>query len=144
MKMDMEDRLARIRTVINDHPVTALIKPPFGSKGLGNKEQVPDDLTVRRNDTMNVRDMFFRHNEYMDRRLVIDVLKGDRVFVLVDYLCGYLFFDDPAKQAGWIRGHFFSPCWSQAKLLKKQHCSPVWQAGPVCSTLMRSASWSQS
>ena len=105
----MENRLAGITAVVDDHPVAALIKPLFGSYGLGNKEQVPDYFTVRDNKTVDVGDMFFRHNEHMDRRLRIDVLKGDRVLVLVDDLCGDLFFDDLAKQAGWARAHFISP-----------------------------------
>ncbi len=125
VKMNMENRLAGIMAVIDDHPVAALIKPLFGSYGFGNKEQVPDDFTVRDDETVDVSDMFFRHNEHMDRRLGIDVLKGDRELVLVDDLCGDLFLDDPAKQAGWIRAHFFSPCVVPEKLLKKQHRSPV-------------------
>jgi hypothetical protein len=43
----------------------------------------------------------------------------------VDDLCGDLLLDDTAKQAGWIRAHFFSPCALPANLLKKQDRSPV-------------------
>jgi hypothetical protein len=99
MKMDMENRLSGIMAVIDDHTVTAFIKTPFGGDGPGNKEQVTDELSVRDNKTVNVGDMFFRHDERMDRRLGIDVLKSDRVFILVDDCCGDLFFDDLAKQA---------------------------------------------
>jgi hypothetical protein len=34
----------------------------------------------------------------MDRRFWIDVLKGDRQFILVNNLCGDPFLDDSAKQ----------------------------------------------
>ena len=95
----MENRLAGIMTVINDHPVATLIKPFLGRNGLGNKEQVSDDFTVRDNDTVNICDMFFRHNERMDRRLGVEILKCDRVFVLVDDRRRDLFLDDFAKQA---------------------------------------------
>lgn len=99
MKMNMENGLAGIVTVIDDHPVATLIKPFLGRNGLGNKEQVSDDFPVRDNETMNICDMFFRHNERMDRRLGVEILKSDRVFVLVDDRCRDLFFDDVAKQA---------------------------------------------
>ncbi len=87
MKMNMENGLAGIMAVIDDHPVSALIKTLFGSDGLGNKEQMPDELTVRDSETVNVCDVFFRHNERMDRRLGIEILKGDRKLVLVDDRC---------------------------------------------------------
>lgn len=121
----MENGLTGIVAVIDDHPVTALVKPLLGCNGLGNKEQMPDELTVRDSETVNVCDMFFRHNERMDRRLGIEVLKGDRELILVDDLCDDFFLDDFAKQAVWDRGHFFSPGALPAKLLKKQDRSPV-------------------
>lgn len=121
----MENRLSGIMAVIDDHPVTAFIKTPFGGDGLGNKEQVPDELTVRDNETVNVGNMFFRHYNRMDRRLGIDVLKSDRMFIFVDDCCGDLFLDDLAKQAVRSRAHFIFPCAMSAKLLKKQDRSPV-------------------
>jgi len=121
----MEHGLSCILPVIDDHPVTALIKAPFGSDGLGNKEQVPDELTVRDNKTVNVGNMFFRHDERMDRRLGIDVLKSDRMLIFVDYCCGDLSLDDAAKQAVRSQAHFVFPCSMSAKLLKKQDRSPV-------------------
>ena len=121
----MENRLSGVKAVIDDHPVTALIKTLFGSDGLGNKEQVPDELTVRDNKTVNVGNMFFRHDERMDRRLGIDVLKSDRMLIFVDYCCGDFSRDDLAKQAVRSPAHFIFPCAMSAKLLKKQDRSPV-------------------
>ncbi len=121
----MENRLSGVRPVIDDHPVTAFIKTPLGSDGLGNKEQVPDELTVRDNNAVNVGNMFFRHDERMDRRLGIDILKSDRILIFVDYCCGDLSFDDLAKQAVRSRAHFVFPCAMSPKLLKKQDRSPV-------------------
>jgi hypothetical protein len=99
MKMNMKNGLAGIMAVIDDHPVTAFIKPSFGSDFFGNKKQVTDDFAVYYGDTVNIRNVFFRDNERMDRCLGIDVLKGDRMLVLMDDLCGDLFFNDVAKQA---------------------------------------------
>ena len=121
----MENGLTSIMAIIDDHPVTALVKTLLGGDGLGNEEQVPDELTVRNSDRVNVCDMFFRHNERMNRRLRVEVLKGNRELILVHDLCGDLFLDDFAEQTVWDGGHFFSPCALPAKLLKKQDRSPV-------------------
>jgi hypothetical protein len=121
----MKNRLSGIKAVIDDHPVAAFIKTPFGGDGFCNKEQVPDELTIRDNETVNVGNMFLRHDERMDRRLGIDVLKSDRMLIFVDDCCGDLFLDDLTKQAVRNRAHFIFLCAMSAKLLKKQHRSPV-------------------
>lgn len=121
----MENRLSGIMAVIDDHPVTAFIKTAFGGDGLCNKEHVPDELTVCDNETVNIGNMFFRHDERMNRRLGIDVLKRDHEFIFVDDCCGDLFSDDLAKQAVQGRAHFIFLCAMSAKLLKKQDRSPV-------------------
>lgn len=120
----MENSLAGTMTVVDDHPVTVLIQSLFGSYRLGNKEQMTDEFTVRDNETMNVCNMFFRHDERMDRRLRINIHKGHRLLVLVNDLCGYFLLDDPAKQAAWVRVHFFHRA-LRAKTRKKQDRSPV-------------------
>jgi hypothetical protein len=125
MKMDMKDRLAGIMAVVDDHPVTAFIKAPFRGDGLGDKEQMPNELTIRDNETVNIVNVFFRHDERMDRRLGIDVLKSDRVLIFVDDRGGNLFLDDLAKQAVRSRTHYIFPCALSAKLRKKQDRSPV-------------------
>jgi len=125
MEVNMENGLTCVMAIIDDHTITVFIKPLLGSNGPGNEEQVPDDFTVRNANAMNICDMFFGHDERMDRRLGIEILKSDRVFIFVNNRCGDLFLDDPAKQAVWDRAHLFSPCMPPAKLLKKQERSPV-------------------
>ena len=144
MKMNVEYGLSGVNAVIDDHAVSAFVKTALRSDRFGDKEQVADKIPVGSGNSMNVGDMFFGDNEEMDGRLRIEVFKRENQLVLVDNGRGDLFFDDPAKNAVWIGAHFFSHCAFPAKLRKKQERSPVWQAGPVCSTLMRSVSWSQS
>ena len=136
----MEYGLSCIKAVVDDHPITTLIKPFPRSNGLGNKEEVANELAVRNGDAMDVSDVFFWHNERVNRRLGIEVLKGDSVLVLVDDHCRDFFPDDVAKNTVGIRTHSFSPGMFPEKLLKKHERFPVWQAGPVCSTLIRRVS----
>jgi hypothetical protein len=58
----------------------------------------------------------------------------------VENRCRDFFLDDLAKNTVLVRTHSLSPGWFSEKLLKKQERSPVWQAGPLCSTLIRSVS----
>jgi len=141
--MDMKDRLSGITAVVDDHPIATIIEPALFSKRLRNEEQMPDELAVYVFNTVNVLDMLFRHDQNMDRRLRVDILECDSMFVFVDQFGGHLFFDYLAEDAVWVVTHFTSP-YSRAKLRKKQLFSPVWHAGPVWSTLMSNVSRSQS
>src|SRR3990172_9803434 len=144
MKMDVEHGLAGAVAVVNDHPVAALFKAFLGGDFPRDKEEVSHELPVRHGDAVNVRDMLFGNDERVDRRLGIDVLEGDRMLVLVDDRGRDLLFDDPAENAVRVGAHDLPPLVCCEKLRKKQHLLPVWHAGPVCSTLTRSVSWSQS
>ena len=42
MEMDMKYGLSGIQAVIDDHPITAFLKSPPGSDGLGNEEEMAD------------------------------------------------------------------------------------------------------
>ena len=140
MEMNVEDGLSRVKTVIDDHAVSALIKPLLGSNGFGYIEQMSDELPVGNGNGMNIYDMFFRDDQGMHRCLGIDVLKGNGIIVFVDNPRRDLFLYNFAKNTVRIRVHLLSPSRLGEKLLKKQHREPVWQAGPVCSTLIRSVS----
>jgi len=96
-------------SIIDDHPVSALIEPFFNGNGFGNKEQMSDELAVCYRNTVNIGYMFFRNNENMYRRLGIEVLKGNSMIIFMDDLCGYLFFYDLAEDAVRISGHFIVP-----------------------------------
>jgi hypothetical protein len=136
----VEHGLSCIKAVVDDHPVAALIETFLRSNGLGNKEKVTNEFTIRNGDTVDVGDMFFGHDESVNWCLGIEVFKGECVLVLMDDRRRNFFFDDLAKNTVRIRTHSFSPGLFPEKLLKKQERSPVWQAGPVCSTFMRSVS----
>lgn len=140
MEMDVEYGLSRVKAVVDDHPITARIETFLRSNGLGNKEEVANEFTVRHGDAVDAGDMFFWHNERVNRRLGIEVLKGDCVLIFVENRCRDFFLDDPAKNTVPIRTHSLSPGMLSEKLLKKQERLPVWQAGPICSTLIRSVS----
>lgn len=99
MKMNVEHGLSGVFAVINDHPVSVSVEMILRGNGFGDKEQMADKLPVRRDDRMNVGDMFFGHNENMGGRLGIEVLKRDRKRVFMDDFCGNLFCDDLAKNA---------------------------------------------
>lgn len=140
MEMDVEHGLSSIKAVVDDHPITALIETLLRSYGLGNKEEVANEFTVCNGDAVDVSDMFFWHNKRVNRRLGIEVLEGDCVLILVEKCCRDFFLDDLAKKTVLVRTHFLSPGRFSEKLLKKQERSPVWQAGPVCSTFIRRVS----
>lgn len=125
MEMDVEHGLSCIKAVVDDHPITVFIETFLRSNGLGNKEEVADEFTVRNGDAVDVSDMFFWHNERVNRSLGIEVLKGDCVLVLVENCCRDFFLDDLAKNAVLVRTHSFSPGIFSEKLLKKQERSPV-------------------
>ena len=139
----MKDCLSRIAAIIDDHAVTARIEPPFFSKRLRDIEKMPDTLSVFLRNTVNIPNVLFRYNQDMSRCLWINILEGDGLLIFEDNLCRNVLFDDLAENAIGIAIHFEYP-YSFAKLLKKQLLSPVWHAGPVCSTLTSNVSWSQS
>lgn len=140
MEMDVEHGLSSIKAVVDDHPITALIETFLRSYGLGNKEEMANKFAVRNGYAVDVSNMFFWHNKRVNRRLGIEVLEGDCVLVLMENRCRDFFLDDLAKNTVRVGTHFVSPGRFSEKLLKKQERSPVWQAGPVCSTLIRSVS----
>ena len=97
--MNMEHGLSGVFTVIDDHPVSALVESVLRSNGFGDKKQMADQLTVCCGDRMNVGDVFFWNNEKMGGRLGVEVLKCDCQFIFMDDFSGDLFFDDLAKNA---------------------------------------------
>jgi len=103
--MDMKNGLAGVTPVIDHHAVAVLFKTFLYGNGFCNKEQVTNDLTVRDGYSVDVMDMFFRHDQRVRRRLGIDVLEGKGELIFVDDLGGDLFFDDLAEYAVWVKIH---------------------------------------
>ena len=143
VEMNMKYGLPGAGAVIDDHPVSLRVQPLVLSDLFCGQEEVADKVSVGFGHAVNIGNMFFGNDERVDRRLRVNVLEGGHEIVFVNDLGRDLFSDDPAEKAVWILAHFFPFSFSE-KLLKKQLRSPVWQAGPVCSTLIRSVSWSQS
>ena len=140
----MEYGLACPRAVIDDHAVALCIQAFFIGDLLCRKEEVTDEFAVRFGHAVDFRDMPLGNDERMHGSLGIDVLKGDdRVVFEYNFRRDFLL-DDLAEDAVRISAHLPSPFSVSEKLLKKQQREPVWQAGPVCSTLTRRVSWSQS
>ena len=139
MKMNVEHRLSGAGAVINDHPVSLRVHPFVFCDFFCRKEQMPDKLFIFFGHTVNFGNMLFGNNERMHGGLGIHVFKGGHEIVFVNDFGRDFFCNDLAENAVWILAHYFLSSCSE-KLLKKQLRSPVWHAGPVCSTLTRSVS----
>lgn len=129
--------------VIDDHPVSLRVQPPVLSDFFCDQEEMADKISVGFGHAVNIGNMLFWNDESVDGRLRVHVLEGGHEIIFVNDFGRDFFCDDPAENAAWIEAHFVLSPFSE-KLLKKQLRSPVWHAGPVCSTLTRSVSWSQS
>ena len=105
----MKDGLSSVATVVYNHPVTALIKPELFPDRLRDKKQMSDEFPVNILDAVNIPNMFFRHDQKMGRSLGIDVCECKGVFILMNKLCGDLFFYDLAEETAWIVLHIISP-----------------------------------
>lgn len=137
--MDVKHGLARVPAVVDNHPVTVLLKPQLRRNGLCHKKEMADKLPVSGGNAVDVSNMFLRYDKDMRRRLRIKILECESKFILMDDLRRNLLVDDLAEYAVRIEIHRVPPPVVE-KLLKKQERAPVWHAGPVCSTLMRSVS----
>jgi len=121
----MKNSLSRAMAVVDDHAVAVFIEPFLGRDGFCNKEQMSDQFPVGNSDGMNVRNMLFRDDQRMDRRLRIDIFKGDGKVVFMDDTRSDFLLNDPAKDAVRIKAHLLLPSMTPEKLLKKQHRDPV-------------------
>lgn len=143
MEMEMKYGLSCACAVINDHPVSLRVQALVPRDFFSGQKEMADKVFVGFGHAVDIGNMFFGNDERVDRRLRVHVLEGGHEIVFVNDFGRDFFSDDSAENAARIRAHFLtSPVFE--KLLKKQLRSPVWHAGPVCSTLMSSVSWSQS
>ena len=138
----MKHGLAGAGAVIDDHSVSLPVEPFIIRYFFCRQEEMSDEFPVCIVHAVNIGNVFFGNDEQVDGRLRVHVFKsGDRI-VLVHDFGGDFFFDDFAEDTVGIASHAVPPY--SEKLRKKQQRDPVWQAGPVCSTLTKSVSWSQS
>jgi hypothetical protein len=82
--------------------------------------------------------MRFGNDQNVRRCLGIHIFEGDCKIVLMHQLCRYLLCNYFAENAVLFVCHNKSPLFPKRR--KKQLRAPVWHAGPVCSTLIRSVS----
>jgi hypothetical protein len=105
VEMNMENGLTGVSPIIDHHTISTLLKTLLHGNRFCNKEEVADDLAVSDHYAMNVSDMLLRNNEHMDRCLGIQILEGDRIFVLMQNICRHFLFDDLAEDAGRVNVH---------------------------------------
>ena len=139
MKVKMEHGLSCTGTVIDDHAIPAGIQSFCQCDGLRDEKKVADEVLVRLSHAVNIGNMSFRNDQGVDRRLRIHIFERQGELIFIHDFCRYRFIDDPAKNAIGVVAHGLASRGS-AKLLKKQLRAPVWHAGPVWSTLIRSVS----
>jgi hypothetical protein len=122
MKMNMKNRLAGVPTVVDHEPITASLEAPLLRDILRDQEQMPDLFLIYWFHAVNIRDMLFRNNKDMRRRLRIDILESDGMIILIHKLCRDRFLDDLAEDAILLPYHAISYL---SKRRKKQLRSPV-------------------
>ncbi len=139
----MENGLARARPVVDDQPIPLCVQAPVFGDLFCCPEKMPHESSVVFGHTVYFGKMVVGDDEEMRRGLRVHIQEGGNQVIFVDDRRRNFSFEDFAEDAILVSAH---PLFSELpeKLLKKQLLSPVWQAGPVCSTLIRSVSWSQS
>src|SRR5215218_3622491 len=110
MKMEMGNRLPGVGSVIGDDPVTALMQPVLGGDARRQCQRVRRDVPIIATDFSQRREMASWDDEHVDRRLRVEVAKGDIVLALGDKLRTELAARDAAEDAiGDVWGsHLFS------------------------------------
>ena len=105
----MKDGLPRVASIVDHHPVTALIEAEFFGQRLCDEEQMSDELPISVVNAMDVPDMFFRNDKDMGGRLRVDVCERNYMLVVVYKFRGNLFLDDLTEETVRIVSHFISP-----------------------------------
>ena len=94
--MQVRDRFAGVRTVVDDE-TKAFGKVQFFRDRSGDEKQVPEYGLVAWIRRADASDDVFRHDQQVNRRLRLDVVQDDAMFVLVFDLRRNFALDDPLK-----------------------------------------------
>lgn len=94
----MVDRLAALFVAI-EYSAKSCLAAQILRQPLCGKHQMADGGTVFFGHVVQGGDVFFRNNQKVHRRLRVDVMKGEAVFVFVYLLGRNLAVDDLAEQA---------------------------------------------
>ncbi len=92
--MQLEDGLLTMFPGVNYDPITIFINAQITSELAAHIEQMSCGTAVVFCHFSQTRQGLFRNDEAMDRGCRSDILNGDAVLILVDYLSWYLSPDD--------------------------------------------------
>ena len=99
MEMRVKHGLSRVGAGV-EHGSVAGVGHSFGARELrGHAVQVPYQRVVLGGEVAHRRDVFFRYDKNVGRRLRVEVADGERVIVFVNLFRGDLSVADFAKQA---------------------------------------------
>jgi hypothetical protein len=94
MEMEVVDLLASIVTVVGDEAVTGGVEPQFGGGLLDEGGHLRHGLSV---DFLEAADVLFGNDQDVDGGFGIEVMKGEKLLVLMNSVVGDLPFDDLAE-----------------------------------------------
>ncbi len=97
--VDVEDGLPGPGTIIDHRTITLRIEPPLTGQLSRHKKEVAEQGLVFRCSLPERRNVFSWEDQQMDRRLRMNVLDRDRLFVLMHYFGGNLAIDNLAEEA---------------------------------------------
>ncbi len=98
MQVNVEDRLPGVTTIIDHHAVSFAVQVLLLGNSLGDQEQMTDALSVIPFHAVNIRNMYFRNNQDVNRSLRIYILERDRRRIFIDDSRSNLLFDDLAEE----------------------------------------------
>ena len=98
VQVEVEHRLTGARPYVDHCPVSILDAALPGQMG-GHQLAAANDIGILGDSFFQSADMFLGDNEYMSRRLGVNVLKGEGVVVFIDFAGGYLAPNNAAEQA---------------------------------------------
>lgn len=94
----MENGLARPGSTVNDYPESILRNTLIPRQLIGRSKNITDKSFVFLLQVEERRYVFARHDQEMNRRLRIDVLKSHNGVILIDNVSFDLAFNDAAKK----------------------------------------------
>ncbi len=94
--MQMKNRLPRTRTHVQPRAV-AIFNRPLSSDVRSRQVTAPHQFRVFRHRFLQARDMFLGDNQDVSRALWVQIFKGKRVLVFVNFLGWHFAANNPAE-----------------------------------------------
>ena len=98
--MDVEHRLSRLRVAVEHGPKTGAVVSLLPGDLRGGPDHCADEAVVALAEVVQRRNVLLRHDQHVQRRLRVDVGKGQQPIVFVDFRRRNLTSDDSTKQTG--------------------------------------------